>query len=423
MVRRRYFLLAVYIILVLYLTVFSRGISLSNPEYTLFWSYQRWLEGDAKLGREILLNIAMFIPFGFIISAISYERIGISAEKYDKKKQKLQICIITALSILFSLLIETLQLVLMRGLFEFDDVFSNILGGIIGFGLFRMFGKWRDVATVILVLSLAVAVMIDAGSKTQPNTPRDICFQVSEVKSINGEVELTGFAFAYDRDLKYELKLGNVAMSTETGLYSPEVDNYFSCDRDYSHTGFRAVANVDDGEHEIILHLGPFTDLRTNIYVTGVNIHYAPTEKYQEPSGGKDLKEIVENGILRVFRPDYHCWVYQLGWNLYWIVDKDFCFEDDGNTYIQYQLWTTQKEKLPQPRLDHNWLWDNIGGNFEDYELAGDFGEYRVMMRSLPTSYSITSIVTGYYKSGRWIWNEFFRPIYNFIGEGNVGEE
>ena len=124
--------------------------------------------------------------------------------------------------------------------------------------------------------------------------------------------------------------------------------------------------------------------------------------------------KIVKNGVLRVYRPDYHCWVYQKGWSLYWIADKDFDFEEDGTTYIQYQLYTTQTERLPEKRLKNGHLWDNIGGNFEKYELEGDFGGCRVMKRDIPTAYSVTSIVTGYYKNGEWVWKNYFRPFYQF---------
>ena len=137
-------------------------------------------------------------------------------------------------------------------------------------------------------------------------------------------------------------------------------------------------------------------------------------EEPAEPAGGADLDEIVENGVLRVSRPDCHCWVYQKGWSLYWIADKDFAFEEDGTTYIQYQLYTTQTERLPEKRLAKGHLWDNIGGYFEKYELEGDFGGYRVMKRDIPTAYSVTSIVTGYYKNGEWIWKNYFRPFYQF---------
>ena len=152
------------------------------------------------------------------------------------------------------------------------------------------------------------------------------------------------------------------------------------------------------------------------MYVCADGIHYSPNESFIAPEieGAPGLKEIVEEGTLRVYRPDYHCWVYQVGNALYWIVDQEFNFEDDGTTYIQYQLYTTQKDKLPQKRIENGWFWDNIGGHFEDYELQGDFGEYRVMKRELPKEYSITSIVTGYYKNSEWIWKNYFRPIYDF---------
>lgn len=81
-------------------------------------------------------------------------------------------------------------------------------------------------------------------------------------------------------------------------------------------------------------------------------------------------------------------------------------------------MWTTQIQNLPEKRLENHHYWDNIGGYFEKYELEGDFGDYRVMKREIPTDYSVTSIVTGYYKNGEWIWKSYFRPIYEFGGAG-----
>ena len=59
-------------------------------------------------------------------------------------------------------------------------------------------------------------------------------------------------------------------------------------------------------------------------------------------------------------------------------------------------------------------FWDNIGGYFEKYELEGDFGEYRVSCREIPEEYSITAILTGYYKNKKWIWSSYFRPVYDW---------
>lgn len=94
--------------------------------------------------------------------------------------------------------------------------------------------------------------------------------------------------------------------------------------------------------------------------------------------------------------------------NLYWIADSGFDFEEDGSTCIQYQLWTTQPDRLPENRIQYEF--DNLGFTFEDYEIEG-FEGYRVAMRPLPTEYSITAIVTGYYKNGDWVWKKYFRPV------------
>ena len=39
-----------------------------NPE--LFWSYAAWAQGKPGHGREILLNIALFVPLGYFLAAV-----------------------------------------------------------------------------------------------------------------------------------------------------------------------------------------------------------------------------------------------------------------------------------------------------------------------------------------------------------------
>ena len=165
------------------------------------------------------------------------------------------------------------------------------------------------------------------------------------------------------------------------------------------------------------MRVSKFAVFPTGVYITGKNIHYAKQNDYVIPAvAGTDLEEIVNKGFLRVYRPDYSCYVYQYKGYLYWIADTGFRFEDDGTTLIQYQLWTTQPERLPQKRLKNKWYWDNIGSYFEKYEITKGMncGRYRVCRRKLPEEYSIKSIVTGYYKNGKWIWRNYFRPIYEF---------
>ncbi len=255
------------------------------------------------------------------------------------------------------------------------------------------------------------------------DTSRTYCFQIDDVVVDGDILTMTGFAFRYEHPFgEFSLILrpiegDEVKLVTVCGAARLDVNEYFKCDYDYTNTGFTASGSVNpDIEYEVMIKWPWSVPLSTGVYVSGDEFYYAAAASFEPPAadGAADLKEIVDNGTLRVYRPDYHCWVYQLGNSLYWIVDSDFDFEDNGMTYIQYQMWTTQIQNLPKERLEHNYFWDNIGGYFEDYEIYGDYGSYRVMRRELPADYSLTSIVTGYYKNGEWVWKSYFRPIYEF---------
>ena len=199
-------------------------------------------------------------------------------------------------------------------------------------------------------------------------------------------------------------------LETSYGISREDVNEYFGEDIDYTRTGYEAVMDVPEGpEYEVLVKFGATQPMSTGVYIperrdAGLKV------------AGTDLEKIVREGFLLVDRPERHCRVYQFEGELYWIVDDGFDFEDDGSTYVQYQLWTTTPGRLPKKRTDNGWFWDNIGGNFEDYEVTGeiDCGEYRVMKRELPTEYAITSIVTGYYKNEDWVWKEYFRPRWEF---------
>ena len=113
--RRRWVpaLLAAWAFYVFSLAVLSRG---SQPEaqymLRLFWSYENWPEG----WEQIVANVAVFVPLGFLLGLLTGWK-GVLAGAG------------------FSLLIELLQLLLRRGVFEFDDLFHNTLGALIGVSL------------------------------------------------------------------------------------------------------------------------------------------------------------------------------------------------------------------------------------------------------------------------------------------------
>jgi glycopeptide antibiotics resistance protein len=55
--------------------------------------------------------------------------------------RKIRMVALSAFGISFS--IEVIQLVFKMGLFEFDDMFHNVLGAVIGYGLWKVRRKFR----------------------------------------------------------------------------------------------------------------------------------------------------------------------------------------------------------------------------------------------------------------------------------------
>lgn len=209
-----------------------------------------------------------------------------------------------------------------------------------------------------------------------------------------------------------------------------DVNEYFLCEYDYTQSGFTAVLSekkLKDGVYEILLRPeGRKKAYSTNVYYDDGKMTFANPEEFVPLNvAGTDLETVVENGVLRVYRPDFGMYVYQYEGELYWIAENWYDFVED-NTYIQYQMDTTQVENLPKDRLDHGWYWSNIGFYFKTKELTEwNTGNYCVAKSALPTEYSITKIYTGNHTDGipeayksnytpGWIWLNLFRPWYVF---------
>ena len=78
----------------------------------LFWSWRAW----SVQKEQILTNVIMFLPVGMLIELLwKWRGLWVAAG--------------------LSIAIELLQLITARGLCEFDDVFHNMIGAVIGLGI------------------------------------------------------------------------------------------------------------------------------------------------------------------------------------------------------------------------------------------------------------------------------------------------
>ena len=121
LVRRWVWVLVVgYIVFILSKTIIGRP---ETEEYTYdllpFWSYLALIRGEGvNLWMCIYLNVLFFIPLGALLW------FALKNRKWWKA---------LLFSIVLSLCIEVAQLVFKRGLCEFDDVFHNVLGCMLGY--------------------------------------------------------------------------------------------------------------------------------------------------------------------------------------------------------------------------------------------------------------------------------------------------
>lgn len=277
--------------------------------------------------------------------------------------------------------------------------------------------------TLILWCYLAASQQIEKKAITIQKDDFSWMFQIDSVTEQDGKVQFSGWAFRLSEDaepgnctlLLKDVKSGKMIYADMQYEDRADVNDYFLCEKDYTHCGFTARVNVkkldtENGMYEIILRKADSREaFSAGTYYTGGKLMFTDPEEFVPlETEGTDLAKITEEGELLVYRPDVHMYVYQYEGSLYWIAEKEYDFVD-GDTYVQFQMNTTQPENLPEERLENGWMWSNIGFRFVKKEITdANTGKYRVAVCELPTDYSITKVWTGNYIED-WIWKETFR--------------
>lgn len=253
--------------------------------------------------------------------------------------------------------------------------------------------------------------------------------QVEQIDNEGEDLILSGFAFRLGEDAKAKsCEFVLLDLETKKMIYPEmkyvereDVDSYFSCEYDYSLSGFVATlkgAGKDiEGEYEILLK--PYWGKKAykiGTYISGGTLVYANPGEYKPLDvENTEYEEVVKQGVLRVYRPEIGVVVYQYEDALYWFLKKTYQhFGDDQDMWMQYRLYTTQVDKLPKEQVKNNSYWSNHGFSFVSKELTQlEAEQYRVAKCEIPKEHSISVITTGQYKDG-WIWEQRFRPLYDF---------
>ena len=119
----RRILFSVYIVCVLWITLIDREWSSPHAMLVPFWEYTNVVKGVERgfYIKQIIGNLIMLMPLGLMLPTL-------------KKVNFKQVFLI---ALLFSVGIETVQFITGRGLMEFDDVFNNTVGAVLGYLIYH----------------------------------------------------------------------------------------------------------------------------------------------------------------------------------------------------------------------------------------------------------------------------------------------
>lgn len=121
-------LLSFYHMFLFWITIIERTPKTQySYELELFWSYRNAFSGHPELLWENFWNVVLFVPIGILLTMIFARKFI-----FSKEKMKNRYFLVSVNTFLLSMIIESIQLVTKRGLFELDDIFHNTLGGVIG---------------------------------------------------------------------------------------------------------------------------------------------------------------------------------------------------------------------------------------------------------------------------------------------------
>ena len=389
--------LAVYLLFIFYITLYSRSFSLiCTCRLELFWSYLQWAKGSAGTGDQIILNIALFVPLGYFLAN--------ALHVWNIKRAGLWSILI---SFVISASIETIQYVDGLGLGETDDVFNNVLGSALGVGFYKLcesvldFGNRERYKTWIAAAFLVAGVIGCNMVNPVPLRPVQILSQLDfaiDGLSLQGNrLMLQGICRAYGQETpSYQILLRGVVSGR---VY--KADTVSDGDR------FQAIVHaVPDEKAEVLVKFKIYSPWQTSVYINKGRLEYVRGTVKEPDTVGTDLEWLVRSGILKVYEPLYDAYVYQFDNKLYWLIGTPL----DKKVTVLCYVYTNEPDKLPEKMKKYKLESLNFRAG-DNNEITGTIrcGKYRLFEREIPTGYNITAVRTGFYANKKVTWERYFR--------------
>lgn len=261
--------------------------------------------------------------------------------------------------------------------------------------------------------------------------------EVEKTDIADGEVVFSGWALYLNaQNEAISLILDSVTNKKEY-IFSgdffkrEEAADYYVQGLEYGHCGFSARISEKKLEkgtcYEILVNL-TYTDkfdktmkeeekkVSTGcFYYNGELYRYNPIEFQKPLITDKELTQVIEEGILRMYDSVEGEWLYQYQGKAYYIVNGDKnCISGENGLIVPMMPSTSRPDLLPEERKQYGG--DHLGAYYADesYRREGIL-PYQVVVVDLPTTYPMTYLSTGLYDDSNVCWkNSHIIPFFDW---------
>ena len=391
-----------YIVIVIGATIFIRSGVYEHAN--LFSSYiEAWNNYSKSYWRNIILNILMFVPFGFLLPLFS--------DRFKKFYWTL------GLSFLFTFGIESTQYITKRGIFEVDDIMNNWIGALIGYSLvmflltsiFKEKTKFKPLKLIIYLLPTLATIFAGYKINDNYNSQRfgnlssnyNYVYDMSKV-SLNSKVELKD-----DEDKEKKVYTLNRLSSEDALNFAQDFFKKLGTSVDKSNIDTydnQILYSSSDGRYKIMVYLNggaySFTDFNCSDNVINQNMDkesvIAALKKYNvKPCDIAEFEQEREDGKKL---SSYRFYV-DLNEKNNKLTDGHLTISQSDEILNIYNYIYTYKPYGKYKIISQEEAYDKIkAGQFNSYEL---YNIKSILIRSIKLCYQLDS--KGYYQ-----------PVYRF---------
>ena len=391
-----------YLAVVLYATTFRSSFGHRAFNLHLFRAWREaWNNFSQHRWLNVLLNIAMFGPLGFLLPLLN--------NKYRKWYLSIPV------SLLASLSIETFQLIFSSGVFDVDDLFCNTLGAVMGYLaimlILSMFNeKGKRFKPVIAYVCLLLILMSAIGSIF-------VAYHVQEYGNLPNAAAFT----TNTRGTTWHLDCDLPDVESKLPVYRTQTRSIEECDTFGEE--FRKIVGAEYTTISYYQDVAYYMDQSGDengthfLFVSYLDRSYDYSFGLGDDPAWCDAdRETIESTLsnLPVFIPEYaEFTVDGMGWHSF-IVDQHI----DGAVMIDGMLRCRYAEDGTIRELENHLLsytyYDNV--NVISSEDAfqklcdGKFGDGGFFESKKPAEVNVLSCKLGYEIDTKG----FYQPVYSF---------